>query len=40
MASHLMAVNIIFQKIKCLTDPNNYKDSKIMIFHVRFNTKE
>ena len=34
MASHLMAVDIIFQKNKCLTDPNHYKDSKMTIFHI------
>ena len=40
MVSYLVAVDIIFQKKKCLTDPNHYKDSNIIIFHVPFNTEK
>ena len=35
-ASYLVAVDIIFQKKKFLTDPNHNKDSKMTIFHVHF----
>ena len=34
VASQLMDVKIFFQKNKCLTDPDHYKDSKMMIFFV------
>ena len=34
MASHLMAVFLISQKNKCLTDPNHFKDSKMTILHI------
>ena len=39
MASHLMVTDVIFQKNKCLTDPNHYKDSEMTIFHVRLTKK-
>ena len=37
MASHLLDMNIIFQKNMCLTNFNHYKHSKMMIFWVCFN---
>ena len=38
MASHLMDMNIFFQKNMSMTDPNHNKHSKMTTFWLRFNT--
>ena len=38
MASHLMHMNLIFQKNMCSTDAYHYKHSEMIIFLLCFNT--